>query len=258
MNEENASPKEGIDQSQEEAVLTPAETEALNSGWVPKDQFHGDEHKWVEAGEYLRRGELFKKIDHTTRELKDVKRALNEMGKLHAGVREVEYQRALDTLRQQKKNALEEGDADAVIAADDRIALVRDQQKQQQAAPEFQDAPQEHPDFAEWKSENSWYTKDQELQGIADTLGNRLSQEGLTPNQVLKRVAAAIKRDYPNKFSNPNQNRPNSVEGVRGGGKSSSTFVLSGDERRIMTTLVKQGVMTEADYIKDLKSVRGN
>ena len=108
-------------------VVEPSATElqAMESGWVPKDKYSGDEHKWVDAGEFLRRGELFSKIEDQSKQLKDVRRALDEMKKLHSQVREVEYKRALDALRQQKKDALIDGDAEAVIAADERIDLVR-------------------------------------------------------------------------------------------------------------------------------------
>ena len=86
MSEQNL-PQEGLETTEQVTPeLTPVEQEALNSGWVPKDQFNGDEHKWVDAAEYLRRGELFKKIESQSKELKDVKRALQEMKKLHSEV----------------------------------------------------------------------------------------------------------------------------------------------------------------------------
>ena len=106
-------PQEG----QEQPQFSPVQEQALAQGWVPKEEYKGDPEKWVEAAEFLRRGELFAKIEHQNRELKDVKRALQEITKLHSQVREIEYKRALDTLKAQKKTALEEGDADAVIAA---------------------------------------------------------------------------------------------------------------------------------------------
>ena len=52
---------------------SPTELKAIESGWVPKEEFQGDEHKWVEAGEFLRRGELFKKIEDQGKQLKDVR-----------------------------------------------------------------------------------------------------------------------------------------------------------------------------------------
>lgn len=256
---ENEIVPEGTPEDGQETQLSPVEQEALSSGWVPKEEFHGDEHKWVDAAEYLRRGELFKKIDLQGRELKDVRRALVEMKKLHADVRAVEYQRALDTLRAQKKSALEEGDADAVIAADDRIDLVREQQRL--AALEPIDIPEQsgasHPEFVEWTSRNNWYTSNGPMRAFADALGMELQGQGLTPPQVLKKVEEEVKKEFPNKFQNARQNRPNPVEGGSPRGSSSSSFQLTPEERRVMNTFVRTGVMTEKEYVTELKRVKG-
>ena len=110
--------------------LTPTQQEALAQGWVPKDEYDGDPEKFVDAGEFLRRGELFRKIESQSKEMKDMRKALAEMAKHNAKIREVEYQRALDTLKAEKKAALSEGDADRVVEIDDKIDLVKTQQKQ--------------------------------------------------------------------------------------------------------------------------------
>lgn len=259
MDENTSAPDEQGQESQT-PELSPVEQEALHSGWVPKEEFHGEEHKWVDAAEYLRRGELFKKIDQQGREVKDLRRALVEMKKLHANVQEVEYQRALDTLKAQKKSALEEGDADAVIAADERIDMVREQQRL--LASEPIDIPEQsgaqHPEFVEWTSRNSWYTSNAPMRAFADALGMELQSQGLTPPQVLKKVEEEVKKEFPNKFQNPRQSRPSAVEGATPrGNTSAATFQLTPEERRVMNTFVRQNVMTEKEYIAELKRVKG-
>jgi len=255
MELENNTPAEGEGTQPE---ISPVEQEALDSGWVPKEEFNGDEHKWVDAAEFLRRGELFKKIEVQNRELKDVKRALMDMKKLHADVREVEYQRALETLRAQKKSALEEGDADAVIAADDRIDLIKEQQRQLKTEPEPSiEAGEQHPIFVEWTARNSWYTSSTPMKAFADALGAELARDGLTPPQVLKKVEEEVRKEFPNKFRNPRQDRPSGVESSTPRGKTTAKFDLTPDERRIMNNLVRQNVLTEEKYIADLKKVKG-
>jgi len=236
------------------------ELKAMESGWVPKEEYSGEEHKWVEAGEFLRRGELFKKIEDQSKQLKDVRNALNEMKKLHGQVREVEYNRALSALRAQKKTALEEGDAEAVIAADERIDLVKEQVKQFKAEPDAaQDqAGTEHPEFVAWTEQNSWYKNSSPMKAFADALGADLARAGNSPSEVLKKVAAEVRKEFPNKFRNPNQDRPGAVESGKGNGVSrTGSFSLTDEERRVMNTFVRQGVMTEKDYISELKKVRG-
>ena len=242
-----------------EVTLTPVEQEALSQGWVPKEQFDGDEHYWVDAGEFLRRGELFKKIELQSRELKDVKKALVEIKKLHADVREIEYKRALDTLKAEKRQALVDGDADAVISADERIDLIKEQQRQ--LAVEVVDEPAQsganHPEFVAWTNKNQWYTSNAPMRAFANELGNELAAQGLTPVEVLKRVEQEVRKEFPHKFQNPKQNRASGVEAPTGGKTSAGQFQLSADERRVMNTLIRTGTMTEAEYIRDLKKVRG-
>jgi len=248
----------GVENQEEvEAVLTPVEEQALDSGWVPKDQYKGEEHKWVDAGEFLRRGELFKKIEDQSKQLKDVRNALNEMKKLHSQVREVEYKRALDALRVQKKQALLDGDADAVIEVDERIDMVKDEVAQLKAEPAIQE-PQIHPEFETWVSQNNWYQTSTPMRAFADALGKDLASAGNSPAEVLRKVAAEVRKEFPHKFSNPNRDKPGAVETSRNTGSSnSSKFVMSDDERRVMNTFVRTGALTEKEYIEQLKKVRG-
>lgn len=243
-----------------EVEHTPTELKAIESGWVPKEEFSGDDHKWVEAGEFLRRGELFKKIEDQGKQLKDVRSALNEMKKLNSQIQEVEYKRALDTLKAQKKVALEDGDAAAVIAADDRIEMVREQQKEmQRVSPVAQsDEGSEHPEFVAWTEQNNWYKSSTPMKAFADALGQELARAGNSPSEVLKKVATEVRKEFPNKFRNPNQDKAGAVEGGSGRGVSTAgKFALSDEERTIMNKFVRQNVMTEKEYIEQLKKVRG-
>lgn len=247
----------------EPVEASPVELEARESGWVPKDEYlkkeNAEEHKWVDAGEFLRRGELFKRIEDQSKQLKDVRTALNEMKKLHSQVREVEYKRALDALKLQKKTALVDGDADAVIDIDDRIDLVKDEIRKQQAEPAQAQETTEHPEFQAWSSRNSWYGNSAPMRAFADALGRDLAASGNSPSEVLKKVEAEVRKEFPHKFRNPNQDKPGAVEAGSGAGtRSTGSFVLSDEERRIMNTFIRTGAFkTEKEYIEELKKVRG-
>jgi hypothetical protein len=250
---ENNTPNEEVVQH------TETELKAIEAGWVPKDNFTGEEHKWVDAGEFLRRGELFKKIEDQSKQLKDVRSALAEMKKLHSQVREVEYKRALETLKEQKKAALLDGDADAVLAAEERIDLVKEQVKQLKEEPTQvqDDGGTQHPEFVAWSQQNAWYNTSAPMKAFADALGQELARAGNSPSEVLRKVAAEVRKEFPNKFRNPNQDKPGAVEGASGRGTSSSKFTLSDEERTIMNKFVRQNVMTEKEYIEQLRKVRG-
>lgn len=241
-------------------ALTPVQEEALQQGWVPKEEFDGEAERWVDAGEFLRRGELFRKIESQSRELKDVKKALAELAKHNSKIREVEYARAVEALKAQKKTALAEGDADRVVEIDDKLDLVKDQQRQlasQQLQP--QNIPQEvHPELQNWISNNSWYETNKAMRGWADARGIELAEEGKSPREVLKVLQTEVKDRFKEKFSNPNRERAGAVEGVRGRPSTSGAaeYELTDTERTIMNTLVAQKVLTKEEYIAQLKAVK--
>jgi|SRR5712664_179158 len=240
-------------------ALTPVQEEALTQGWVPKEEFDGDAERWVDAGEFLRRGELFRKIESQSKELKDVKKALNELAKHNSKIREVEYARAVEGLKAQKKTALAEGDADKVVEIDDKLDLVKDQQRQLANQVVHEAIPQEvHPELQNWISKNSWYESDKKMRVYADSLGVQLAQDGLSPREVLKEVEKEVKDRFKEKFRNPNREKPGAVEGVtsRPARGASAEYELTDTERTIMETLVKQKVLTKDEYISQLKAVK--
>lgn len=245
---------------QEVQTLTPTQQEALDQGWVPKDDFEGDPDKFVDAAEFLRRGELFRKIESQSKEMKDMRRALQEMGKHNQKIREVEYQRALDTLKQDKKTALGEGDAERVVEIDDKIDLVKAQQAQERQAAVQNVVPQEvHPELRNWINKNSWYETAPAMRGWADARGVELAQEGKSANEVLNILEKEVKTRFSEKFRNPNRERPSAVETSRGNttnAKTSGEFELSDVEKQVMNTLIRQKVLTKEEYIAQLKAVK--
>lgn len=239
--------------------LSPTQSEALNQGWVPKEEFDGDSEKWVDAGEFLRRGELFRKIESQSRDMKDMRKALGELAKHNSKIREVEYQRALDTLKAEKKTALSEGDADKVVEIDDKIDLVKTQQRQdtQQAAQST--IPQEvHPELKNWMGRNGWYETTPSMARWADGRGTELAQEGKSPTEVLATLEREVKTRFSEKFRNPNRDKAAPVESGRGRGATSAgaDYELSAVEKQVMKTLIDQKVLTKEEYISQLKAIK--
>jgi len=249
-----------IENSSNEQTIepTPIELKAMEEGWVPQDQWEGEPEQWRPAKEFVDRGELFKKIDDQNRTVKELKRALDDMKQHHSRVRETEYAKAVASLKAQKQIALEEGNAAEVINLEDKIELVKDEQRQLAQAPQQQEPAGPPQEFVDWVNQNKWYENSQPMRAYADALGRDLRAGGMQPQAVLKEVERLVRQEFPNKFNNPNRGKPGAVEGSSGkGGRSSESFALSDDERRVMQRFVRTGVMSEAEYIKELKSVRG-
>jgi hypothetical protein len=237
--------------------LSAAEQQAMEQGWVPQDEWEGDPDQWRPAKEFLDRGELFKKIEDQNRTIKEFKRALDDLKGHHAKTRETEYARAIQALKAQKIAALEDGDAAAVVKLDDQIDLVKDEQsKLKQAA--FEPQEQVNSEFTNWVDKNKWYDTSQPMRAYADALGRDLAYKGLTPGEVLKEVERQVRDEFPQKFRNANRDKPGAVESsTNKGAKGGNDVALSDDERRVMQRFVRTGVMTEKEYMTELKRIKG-
>lgn len=240
---------------------TEDEQTATDAGWKPKDQWEGDPKKWVPADEFNRRGELFGKIDNVSKDLRETKKVLRMLQDHHSRVKETEYNRAIAQLREAKKQAMVDGDAEVILNVDERLMDMKAartaavQQAQQPQAPD--------PRFTDWLGKNSWYAQDGEMKEFADDIGiaHAKSHPDKDPLDVLKYVDQRVRKSYPERFTNPNRNRPSAVAGreSQGSGRfANDNFKLSNIEEEIMKTFVRDGVMTKEQYIADIKSVRGN
>lgn len=249
---------EGTNVPGEAKPLSRVQEEAISQGWVPREEFQGDEDEFIDAAEFVRRGELFRKIESQSKELKDVKKALAGLAQHNAKIREVEYKRALDELKSQKKEALSEGDAERVVDIDEKIDLVKDQQKQLHTQQVQEAVPEVHPELASWISKNPWYEANPEMRKFADRLGSALAGD-MSPSDVLKEVEKEVKIRFKDKFRNPNRDRPGAVEGAanRQGKSVEADMELTDVEKTVMKTLVDGGHITREEYLKQLKAVKG-
>lgn len=238
-----------------------AETQARAQGWVPKDEWQG-QGKWRDAEAFLDRGELFQKIDAQRREVRELRKTQEAFNSHLKTVRDAEYKRALQTLRAEKKQALIDGDPDAVITADEKLVALQAEVSRVAETDKNQvpQAGEPHPDFVAWQSRNAWYNDtNRAMKAFADVEGIRLAQSGMPAADVLKEIEAQVRREFPEKFTNPNRAKPSAVEAGagKGGSAKADNYSLSDDERSVMTRLVKSGTLTKDEYIRDLKAAKG-
>jgi hypothetical protein len=239
------------------------EDRAREQGWLPADEYDGDKSKWVSAETFVAKGELISKIESIGKELKSTKKAMHMLQDHHAKVKEAEFTRAVNYLKQQKKQAYESGDVDKIIEIDEQISNVKETQKQQAIvlAQQEQNEPEVHPNFTAWAEKNSWYNTDAELREASDAIGlaHAKANPNKSPEEILDFVSRKIKTSYPEKFSNPNRDKSSSVEGAGSSARTRkvSDFDMSEDEVKVMNTFVRQGIMTKDEYMKELKSIKG-
>lgn len=239
---------------------TEIEQRALEMGWRPKDDFSGNEEDFIDAKEFVRRQPLYDKIHKQSGDIKELRRAMEAFKTHFTTVQEAAYQKALRELKDQRKDALANGDGDRFEQLDEEIKSAQEQVAALKAAKEtpiVQDTPTEHPEFSAWKTRNRWYDSTGYMRTFADDYGTRLAAQGVPPNEVLKQVEQAVRKEFPHKFSNPNKDLAPNVNSSNNRGKVDSFEAsLDATERRIMDSLVRSGIKKE-DYLAQLKAVKG-
>lgn len=251
--------QEVVPENVQEVKPDPITERALEMGWRPETEWEGQPEDFIEAKEFVRRKPLFEKIEHQSKELKQLRQAFESFKVHHTKVKEGEYQRALKQLKDARRQAMSEGETDRALALEDKIDEIQEQKTEfdQQVQAQPQDtAPR--PEFVRWSQENSWYNKDKAMTSFADRLGVELAQQGVHPEEVLREVTKEVKKEFAHKFTNPRREGGSAVEG---GSRRSTTaepvFQMSEDEVKIMNRMVRAGAMTKDEYLKELKKVRG-
>lgn len=245
-----------------EVQLSPVEQAAFQKGWRPKEEFDGDPERWRSAEVFLALDEPLKRIEHQSKEVKQLKEALQAFREHHTKVEASAFDRALKQLQLERAEARRDEDHARADEIADRIDEVKEQKRvlvEEAQKQVVREPASPAPEFVEWQSKNSWYQSDKAMTAVADAYGRELHAQGFTPAQVLKRVEEHVKEEFPNKFKKPAAGRPSPVEGgSRSGGSSSSNagISLNETELEIMRKIVRTGAMTEAQYKAELKRVK--
>ena len=248
-------------------VRSAHEEQAIDSGWVPKDEWVAqgkDADEWRTAKEFNDRGQLYKTIHQTNRELKNTQAQLGALRKHNEYIFEKAYQKAYNELKLGKRAAMREQDFDAVDAIENEMSQLQQTHQQEiqavRSVPQIQAPSGTPPELQAWMDSNKWYTKDEELRDHADATGLIFFKKNphATPQEVLAHISRDTKRKFPEKFGEKRA-APNAVAGVdrttRAG--PSSDIELDDFETEIMNQLVKSGEMTKKEYKDQLKKAKG-
>ena len=256
------------------------EQEAKRFGWVPKEEFRGNETDWVDADTFVKRGkeinpilrannerlkkELDAERDKHNAEMKALKEAAEEFKQFQKDAferKQKELSTELEVLKSQRKEAIREGDADLVVELEDRIEVVKEERANQKepviATPKANEPVQIDPALSEWMENNKWFGPDTEATAIANGIGVAVSQQfpGLTGKAFLDKVDEKLRVRVPELYGNPNQSR-NPVEGGGARGTPSAgkkTYEnLPAEAKAACDKFVKQGLFKSKQEYVDL------
>jgi hypothetical protein len=197
--------------------------EAREQGWVPLEEYRGDPSDWRDAETFARRGREINPILRKQLAKKDaeISRLHAEMTEQGATVKEIRtylkkvednaMKNALAQLKQQKRDALAQGD---FVAAEDIGDQMEDLKNSPSSIPEERKTAtvpegQIHPDVKVWMENNPWFSdKNPELveyaNGAALSLQNANQQkpesQRLSPKEILDAVSVKVKKVFPKHF----------------------------------------------------------
>jgi hypothetical protein len=245
------------------------EQKARDMGWRPLEEFKGQEDRWVDAETFVERGETIMpilkerlgKMETTLNSLRDenvkVTGSLHKLADWHRGTWKRQYNKALQTIQDDKRAAVSEAD-------NDRYAALEEQERNliQEAAEEHPDELSEGgqtiPEYTEFQLKNEWYGSDHEMTMYANGLQAILVQhEGFTDNETFfQEIEKRVRSRFPEKFRNDNQALPPAVEGSGGEGVGAGVGDkrVWGDiprEHQAAYNLNFTDIMTKEDYAKE-------
>ena len=157
-----------------------------------------------------------------------------------------------------------DGETERALAYEQKIEEVEQQKTEFDEDVKTVDIPRQaeaHPEFLAWQRQNNWYERDTELREFADTFGAGLKPKvmagAITPAQALDQISKQVRKAFPEKFHNPNRDKPGNVEAPTRRAAPSDKIAMSDEDRQIMKTILRSGAMTEAEYLKEYKRIQG-
>ncbi len=162
------------------------------------------------------REEAISYADKVRKENEELRRAYAEGETAFVSQSKARVDSELAATRAAYKAAYESGDADAVLAAQEKLIQLQNQAErisnykprpttQTEAPPTQQTAPKiPKPDdrALKWAEENTWFMKDKAMTGYAMGVHENLVAEGVDPTSDLyySKINEAVRRTFPDKF----------------------------------------------------------
>lgn len=241
----------------EQVEYSPAEVEAMELGWQPKEEFDknpsNEGKRWRSAELFLELKPLYEHTDSVKRQNKQLQKALDEVVTMFGNVQKDQYEKALKDLKAQKRAALLEGETEQALELDDQIEELRE--KKPETKKELKADLEDDSQAIEWMRKNGhWYTKDEDAREYADLLAVKYSEQGKSVQEVLDIIGKKVKQRFPDLFINPRKENAPKVEQSRSGNLKSESFKLTPLQERIMDKVLASGVgITREEYIRQLK-----
>ena len=183
---------QNVDETLEEEEndgLSDSQRAAMEQGWRPKEEWEGDPDKWIDAPEFLYRGELMHSISlknkllaKSEKKLEAMEKTIKQLAEHNKKIAELEHKKALNELKAERLIAMEENDHTALLEIEERMDELKnsppeaievdfdEENEDVQAQPEF--SPEDTSALQTWASKNRWYSESRAMKTVADSYGD--------------------------------------------------------------------------------------
>lgn len=270
---------QGADGAQTDAAAPKGDIEATarRMGWRPKEEFKGDEAKWVEADTFVAKiqdevpllkrtlRDMDAKFAKQEKKLEEAVQVLSEFRDFASKGEERAYQRAMTDLLAKREVAVASADTAAFHSAQADIdklnaeAKAATTPKKPVEETEARTVPAPPKAITDWMDDNPWYSSDTLLHNVAKGIDATILKEqpGLGLSDRLAKVKAEVMARFPEKFGvNTRRDAPGAVGAsdsprttAKRGGKSYDD--LPPDAKRACDKFVKTiPKFTREQYLK--------
>lgn len=258
----------------EEVIVEPviqegptSEDKARESGWKPLEEWSGNSDEWVDAKTFNQRGEYLERIKTQSSQLKKLEKKLHsqeqtlkELADHHRKVAEIERKKALDDLKDLKRQALDLGDNSKVVEIDDKISDLKQLKIEEPVKQQSQE--EMHPDLVEWIEDNPWYEQDDILTGatnglVAGIIKKHPELKGQV-REVLDMATSKLKEEFPSKFGKRRQTvtESSSSETAKGSPDKNLARKLNEEQRQFAKRFIQQGALKSyEEYAQQLAAI---
>jgi hypothetical protein len=263
--EDEAPEAEGTDG---ETEVSATEATAREQGWTPKEQFRGDPNDWIDADEYVKRGDpryLRKQLGQTERQLRKLEQqrtadqaAFEQRLTKMETLNKVQRRKMYGEIEAARRAAVEVGDTAEYDRQNEMEQQLYQAEQEAGKATAKEDEPQPkaskpHPDVEKWVSENPWFTKNKMLGRAAEGIHEQLMEDepGLTIAENLAKTRAEVIKRFPEKFGKGTtvKSNGNGHSAVESGQRSSPTpkgkgfMDIPAEERKIIEGHLEEGIL---------------
>lgn len=218
------------------------ETRARSMGWRPKTEWVGDQSKWVDATEFVQRGDqvipIIKsenrrlhetveqqnaRIAQQDAEMKELKTSIESLKNFNTEMSEERVKAMRAKIAKEIKEARDNGDVERELELNDQLGAATDALNESKAkakeTPKTTTTTQSTPPplDPEWLAQNSWFGPDEARTDLSIGIGQRLRAKfpNLVGRPFLNKLSEEVLKAMP--IVNTEREAPSRVEGGSNG-----------------------------------------